>query len=175
MSAEGVKPGLSRGGTWVGLVFLGSLAHILGEGSPPDSASRRRYGVLKKITKTEVKRVHRPAISKRDPKDTITTCPLTVQAARGPNSHHSQALVDLTQLTPVVVTTERSGNSIGLSPQQLSGCSQIQAPKSRNHELQDMGVLSLHTLISKSPSLCQPFCLFVSLSNPHPPPFYLSR
>ena len=50
----------------MGLTVLGSLAHIVGEEDPPDSASRRRYGVLKKITKTQVKRVHRPASSSRD-------------------------------------------------------------------------------------------------------------
>lgn len=63
-------PEVSRGGTWVELIILGSLAHILDEGSPPDSASRRRYGVLKKSTKTQVKRVHRPASSSRDTENT---------------------------------------------------------------------------------------------------------
>lgn len=57
----------------MGFTFLGFLAHIVGEEDPPDSASRRRYGVLKKITKTQVKRVHRPASSSMGTRDTTST------------------------------------------------------------------------------------------------------
>lgn len=83
-SSGGVKPGVSSDGTWVGLTFLGSLAHIVGEEDPPDSASRRRYGVLKKITKTQVKRVHRPANSSRDTRDISTELSLNCPGSQSP-------------------------------------------------------------------------------------------
>lgn len=68
----------------MGLISLGSLAHTVGEEDPPDSASRRRYGVLKKITKTQVKRVHRPASSSRDTRDTSTRLFLSYPGSQSP-------------------------------------------------------------------------------------------
>lgn len=133
-SSGGVKPGVSSGATWVGLSFLGSPAHIMGEEDPPDSASRRRYGVLKKITKTQVKRVHRPASSSRD----------TVQ------SRGSSPCRQVEKDGPVRRTVTAVNSSMMSTP---SACLDTQGPQPRQkNSLSTM----FNVIVGREQHLCQP-------------------
>jgi hypothetical protein len=77
--------------TGVGLVVFSSPVHVLDRGGPSDSACRRRYGVWKKSTSTQVKKVHKPASSSRDTRDTSTSMSHSSPTSYSPR--HSPAWV----------------------------------------------------------------------------------